>query len=445
MCGRCHPGAPGYLDSCRDCQAWGVLRRHNWLCWSCRGWRRRYPVGHCPYCARTLPLGEMGACRAATQQAFHFRDPGAPLDLLRANRFGRQLYLANLHLSRIRSGRRTGTPAPATTGGQGFEPVAQVQLALFDLAPDLHTLSAAQPREPAMAEHCERILVEHAARHGWSARTVRAVRRAVTVLQSLQATPGARIQASSLQVLAQRGLPQESTLEVLQAAGLLEDDRVPPLRRYFLARTAGLPAPMTEQLELWYSIMTDGSPRPPRRLPRESRTVELHIRRLAPVLETWAGEGCTTLAEITAAQVRAALAQADDKANLTPALKGLFAILKGRRKIFTNPAVRVPGTPTRTNLPLLTDTDTVRAALNHPDPATALAVALVVFHALTAVQIRDLQLTDVHDGRLLLAERAVIRAAPSGSGSRPGSTTGPGAGPRASTPTCSSTGAPHPG
>jgi hypothetical protein len=163
MCGRCHPGAPGYLGSCRDCQAWGVLRQHNWLCWSCRGWRRRYPVGQCPYCARRLPLGEMGACRGCYQQAFHFRDPGAPLDLLRANRFGRQLYLANLHLSRIRSGRRTGPPAPATPGGQGFEPVAQVQLALFDLAHDLQALSAAQPREPAMAEHCERVLVEHAA------------------------------------------------------------------------------------------------------------------------------------------------------------------------------------------------------------------------------------------------------------------------------------------
>lgn len=46
--------------------------------------------------------------------------------------------------------------------------------------------------------------------------------------------------------------------------------------------------------------------------------------------------------------------------------------------------------------------------MNHPDPATALGIALVAFHALTNAQTRAIQLTDIIDGRLTLPDGRVI-------------------------------------
>ena len=58
------------------------------------------------------------------------------------------------------------------------------------------------------------------------------------------------------------------------------------------------------------------------------------------------------------------------------------------------------------------DTESVRQALNSPNPATALAVALVAFHALTAKEVQNLQLTDIVDGRLHINNRNIPLADP---------------------------------
>ena len=63
-------------------------------------------------------------------------------------------------------------------------------------------------------------------------------------------------------------------------------------------------------------------------------------------------------------------------------------------------------------MPLPLDTDAIRRALDSPDPAVALAVALVAFHALTAKQLAQLQLTDIVDGRLTLDGRDIPLAGP---------------------------------
>jgi len=54
----------------------------------------------------------------------------------------------------------------------------------------------------------------------------------------------------------------------------------------------------------------------------------------------------------------------------------------------------------------------IRAELNSPNPAVAVAVALIAFHALTGKQVRELQLTDIVDGRLTLGGRHIPLAAP---------------------------------
>ena len=71
----------------------------------------------------------------------------------------------------------------------------------------------------------------------------------------------------------------------------------------------------------------------------------------------------------------------------------------------------MPPTATNNTIPMPLDTDAIREALNSPEPATALAVALVAFHALAARQVRALELTDVVDGRLTV-DGGVIPLAP---------------------------------
>ena len=52
--------------------------------------------------------------------------------------------------------------------------------------------------------------------------------------------------------------------------------------------------------------------------------------------------------------------------------------------------------------------------MNSPDPAIALAVAMVAFHALTGKQLRGLKLADIADERLTLDGRVIPLAGPVG-------------------------------
>jgi hypothetical protein len=54
----------------------------------------------------------------------------------------------------------------------------------------------------------------------------------------------------------------------------------------------------------------------------------------------------------------------------------------------------------------------IREELHHPDPAVALAVSLIAFHALTKSEFRNLKLTDIVDGRLRIGDRDIPLAAP---------------------------------
>ena len=100
------------------------------------------------------------------------------------------------------------------------------------------------------------------------------------------------------------------------------------------------------------------------------------------------------------------------RATTVTGMRSLFSILKSRKVTFQNPARALanPGTGGSTPLPL--DTAAVRAALASPDPAVALAVALVAFHALTNLQVRRVQLTDITDGRLQVGDRIIPLADP---------------------------------
>jgi hypothetical protein len=261
--------------------------------------------------------------------------------------------------------------------------------------------------------HCRAVVAEHAATHGWSKRQRNSVVASLRMLAYLQDTPGARIHATDV-----LGLPRfdgniVSTLEVLDAAGLLIDDRPAQVQRYFTDKTDGLPEPMTTQLATWLKVMLEGSRTPPRRRPRDPQTVRLHIMGIAPILHAWADTGHTSLAEISTDDVLAALPPSGARRNFADTgLRSLFAILKARKLVFTDPTRAVPATPVNVTIPMPLDTDAIRDALDSPDPAVAVAVALVAFHALTSKQVQHLKLTDIVDGRLTLDGRTIPLAGP---------------------------------
>jgi hypothetical protein len=170
---------------------------------------------------------------------------------------------------------------------------------------------------------------------------------------------------------------------------------------------------MKTQLETWLAVMLNGSHQAPRQRLRDPQTARIHIMGIAPIIEAWADAGHRSLAEITPEQVRAALPPGGSRRNWAEyGLRSLFKVLKARKLVFVNPTRGMPTTLVGTTVPLPLDTAATRQALDSPDPAVALAVALVAFHALTARQLAGLKLTDIVDGRLALDGRDIPLAGP---------------------------------
>ena len=272
LCDRCHPGAPLHLGSCRDCLAWGVYRAHNWRCWSCRWWHTHYPLGDCQYCGRHTRVGEAQACRLCIEQARSVQEPGRAIDLPGAQPVW-PAAVPGQHALRAapRPQAPTGRAAiPAERPGSGRSPGARSPL--FGMDPDPAVVrERAFDADSDLIRHCSAVVHDHAARHGWSRRQTNDVIRSLRLLQVLQDTPGAKIRATDVPQLPRYDGNITSTLDVLAAAGMLIDDRLSHVERYFAAKTARLPEPMRAQLEIWLEVMLNGSSRPPGSAPGTPR------------------------------------------------------------------------------------------------------------------------------------------------------------------------------
>ncbi|WP_379175925.1 hypothetical protein [Nocardioides daphniae] len=304
--------------------------------------------------------------------------------------------------------------------GASFDAHALEQLTLFEMDPEPEALRQRLLVEDSeLTRYCAAIVADHARRYGWSVRQRNAVIQSLRVLQILRPTPTAKVRASDVVSLRRYDGTITSTLDVLAEAGLLIEDVPTRVERYFNAKfieSGALPDTMREHLQLWLQIMLGGSRHAPRQLPREPETVEIHIQGLAPVVQAWVEAGRQSFAEISEDDILAALtalpAGTSHRHFAENGLKSLFKILKGRRLVFTNPMRGIDLTRIATNLPLPLDPALIRAELDSPNPAVALAVALVTFHGLTGKQVRELQLSDIVDGRLHLGGRDIPLAAP---------------------------------
>lgn len=412
LCDRCHPGAPLHLGSCRGCLAWGVYRQQYWYCWVCRWWKSHYPLGDCQHCGRNTRISEEGACRLCMAQARLMQEPGRALNLAIANRNGQQMFFANMQFRRLKTPRLK--PKPGRGAHIKFTPVAARQLTLFELEPDRDVIQErALTTDSDLIRHCKEVVREHAVMHGWSKRQINDVIRSLRLLQVLQDTPGAKINATDVLQLPRYDGNITSTLDVLAAADMLIDDRTSRVERYFAARTASLPEPMRTQLEIWLEVMLDGSTVAPRQRSRDPQTARIQIMGIVPIMLAWAAAGHESLAEITPDDVRAALPHSGSRRHWAEyGLRSLFKVLKGRKLVFINPTRGMKITPANHTVPLPLDTEAIREALNSPNAATALAVALVAFHALTSRQLSELSLTDIVDGRLTLGSRSIPLADP---------------------------------
>jgi hypothetical protein len=420
LCGRCHQYAPQRPDGCRDCHAWGVMRTHKWLCLACAGWRERNPtVGSCMGCGHERPISDRGACRLCWLQASMARDaskrqrPYRPLDIMGANRSGQQLFFADL--GRRRRPRPGDQPSSATVVVSSRRRGAGRQLGLFDAQPATWASRRGLP-EPAKTPRSialDALVRDYAVRHGWSRTTIKRTRCAIRVLLSRQTRPDEAIRTSTVVALQDEGLPSAPVLAVLAEAGLLHDDRIPAIVSWFDRQVAELPSQMAGELRVWFDVLHLGSTTAPRSRPRAAVTIRTRLRWALPVLQAWATQGHCSLREISRADVVAVLpGSGNARATAGTALRSIFATLKDRKVIFTNPMTRVAIGSIERRQPLPLDVEQLRSAFHSDKPSCAALAALLVFHGLRPEQLRRLQLTDIRDGRLLLDSGPVLLADP---------------------------------
>lgn len=413
-CELCHPGSPRYPGACKDCLAWGVYRQHNWLCWACRWWRQHYPVGDCIFCGRHVTIGVQSACRLCLEAARRVSAPGIAPDPADGVRYGLQLFFANLPAPR--------KPKPA---GPGIRELRRMlaeqkkvaandceQPELFHLDPDPELLRQAVTAGASdWTFLTDTIVFAHAEKFGWSQRQTNQVRRSLKMIQLIRPAGAAQVRASEVLRLSRydRNTNQVSTLDVLAEAGFLLDDRVPQIVQYFEKKTAGLPAPMRDQLAVWFEVMRHGSKTPPRRKPRDDHTTRILILGITPILHACADTGIESLAQVTTRMIADSLPTEPSHRHWADrGLRSVFVVLKARKLVFTDPIRALPTVDTRSTIPMPLNPTAIRHALNHPDPATALGVAIVAFHGLTNGQTRAIQLTDIIDGHLTLPDGRVI-------------------------------------
>jgi integrase len=205
----------------------------------------------------------------------------------------------------------------------------------------------------------------------------------------------------------------KSVLDVLTAAGMLDDDREPALDTYVHHHAGTLAEPMAAEFRQWYEVLRDGTTAPPRSRPRKPGTVRKHVYTALPILHAWTAAGYQSLREISRQDILDILPKtAHRRRQALATLRALFRYLKARKVVFTNPTARIRGVPVVTNQPLPLDLAVLREAINSDAPARAALAALIGFHALRVNELVSLQLTDIRDGRLGLGGRTILLAEP---------------------------------
>ena len=413
LCWRCHRHGPKRIDACRDCYAWGATRTLTWLCMACVGWRKNHRPGVCSSCHRAVTVDGEGFCRLCRRQATLARADHGIVDVTEANRHGQQLYLADL----FGLHRTTPTHRPETRISV-LRPLTHEQLVIFPepVRDPAHCQPTRfpPPRDPLLFAYLDQQMREMAKRHFWSRHDVHDTRSSLRILLGIQETPGAAITASQTLVVRRvRGHSAARVRRLIEEAGFLTEDRPPVIEAWFTRRTQPLPTAMRTELRFWFDDLLHGRSTPPRRKPRHPRTIQSQYNAIYPILTGWVEQGHESLREITREHIEAALPiGAPGRTHRISSLRSVFRMLKANHAVFADPTIGVPVGRTYSEIPMPADLPALRRALSDATPGRAAVAALIGFHALTSLQIRNLLLTDLHDGRLELDGRIIPLATP---------------------------------
>jgi integrase len=399
MAGRIRAG------SCPDCLSWGASYGSQSYCRACYDFTRRHDRGECAGCRRIIAV-KKGHCRLCWLQAgiaAAGRRRITPEDFEPAGYW--QLSLAGM--SRLGG---TGPATGATAAGPPSPPAGPAAGTQLELrAPgesrhfDARHWVASRIDGEALAL-TRRIASELAGTRGWNARIVLETGRALAVVLA-DHTPGEMIAWSQLPAaLRSRDLSITRTAEILDLAGLLDDDRVSSFACLTRPRLAPLPEPMAADVRHWLRTRSEGGPRS---RPRDEHTVRMNLNRVHPLLPEWAGH-YSHLREVTTADVIAAtgLLPGSLRRQTLTALRSLFGHCNKTGRIFRDPTRSVRDGQRLLNLiQPLQPAEIDQATSAAVTPAARLAVALAAVHAARPKTIRELHLDDVDLGnrRLVIA------------------------------------------
>jgi integrase len=385
--------------SCPACHSWGVLYAS--VCRGCYDFARRHEPGPCGSCRRRRPLKE-GYCRncwlqAALQAAGTARrapDLG-PADFAAVR--WHQLSFAGLArmTRRPRLPRPDDDPAPDGPPDPRWEqpelPVPGQSLRFYS-----RHWTAASVSNPAL-EQARAIASRLGEARGWNPRIQAGTARALAVMLASH-VPGEKIPWSALEpALRPRDLSVSRTTEILAIAGLLDDDRVPPLVTWAEGKLAMLAPGIAACARHWLDALLHGTPRS---LPRNPGTARIYLRSVHLLLEQWSGR-YDHLRQVTAGDVTAAIAalRGHKRHKTLVALRSLTRHCKKNGLIFADPAARIRRAPRPETMILPLAPGRVSAAAGAAaTPAARLTLALAAVHALRPEAIRHLALGDIDLG-----------------------------------------------
>jgi len=379
------------LRSCDHCLAWGMLTER--LCKACRSFASAHPAGTCVTCGLDLPV-DAGVCRPCRKQASLIAGPAnkSALNLSVAGVTGHQLWF---HFGRLaRAGNRPVDALPAAAPPPRMVRLRppSVQPLLCDVPRDLSRVSAQLPPiDACLAERLQAEAERLAELRGWSPRTLSLAQRGLRILMAVHG-PGEPVKATTVRQLTARNMPFPHIIDILAAAGILEDDRPDTLAIWLDEQLAGLPVQIRAELDTWLSLLRHGGPRC---RPRSRRTIVRNIYSIRTFLTGVSGQ-YSTLRQVTRNDITAWLDGRPGRSRPQDAstLRSLFGTLKAERLVFSNPArgVRVGRRSPSVPAPLPSHLLTTVAAAAKDNPALRLVVALAGVHALLPGQIRHLRL-----------------------------------------------------
>ena len=331
-----------------------------------------------------------------------------PPAVLRWHARTRDLVVRGVPRCGVRATRLAGGP-PAAAGGRD----ACLQLPLFTDVPRVYRYGRidlrtdAGPGNPWLARALH-IAHTTAEARGWDSQMLGTLNRTLAVVLSGYAE-GTMIKVSEFRpALRKRGDSITRTAQILDAMGILADDRPATFDQWLAARLGGLAPGISGEASRWARALHDGTPRTPA---LHDKTVRSYVAALRPALLEWSARH-GHLREITHDDVRAVTAQLHGpRRQMTlVAARSLFAWAKKNGVVFRDPAsrLRVGRTGHAIFQPLL-PSQIDQAVTAATTPHARVFVALAAVHAARSAQICALQLSDADLGNRRLTIAGLAR------------------------------------